>query len=141
MSKSTYSRNKHLDHEFGGTPYVPPTAHHISLHTADPGTTGANECTGNNYGRKSYTNTTANWPAASGGAKSNGAGIQFARATVGSSGWGTATHFGIWDAASAGNYIRGGAIVDPATGLPSSILVQGGDAPYIPIGYLDLTET
>lgn len=141
MSKSTWARNKHLDHEFGAVVYVPAATHYIGLCTADPGLTGLNECTGNGYQRASYANTLANWPYAVSGAKANGVGIQFARATLGSSGWGTATHFGIWDAASGGNFVRGGALIDPLTLLATSVAILGGDAPYIPIGYLDLTET
>lgn len=142
MSKSTYLRNKLLDHQLGGAPYIRPATIYVSLHTSDPGLTGANEVAAtNNYGRAGVATTLANWPAASGGAKSNGVAIQFQRATPGSSGWGTATHFGLWDSATGGNFHRGGALIDPVTLLPTSILVQGGDAPYIPIGYLDLTET
>lgn len=141
MSKSTYLRHKQLDHFVGGPSFIRPAVLHVSLHVGDPATSGANECTGNNYGRAAVDNTIANWPAASGGQKANGVAIVFARATLGSGGWGLVTHFGLWDASSGGNFWRGAALIDPQTLAPTSIFVQGGDAPFIPIGFLKLTET
>jgi hypothetical protein len=79
----------------------------ISLHTATPGTTGANEVTGGTYARVAVT-----WAAASGGSvTNNGSSLSInLPATV------TATHFGIWSASSAGTYYLGGALTSSVGG-------------------------
>jgi hypothetical protein len=105
MSASNYQENLVLDFSLGsGTPATV----YLSLHTADPGETGANETTGTNYARKSVTNNSTNWPAASSGVKLLHVAQSFA--TPGAGGWGTVTYFGIWDAASAGNFMFGGQL-------------------------------
>jgi len=78
---------------------------YISLHTGDPGTTGANEVTGGSYARESaaFSQASSNPTTAS-----NSGAVQFTQAT---GAWGTVTHFGIWSAASSGDYL-GGAAVD-----------------------------
>ncbi len=68
---------------------------YVSLHTADPGTTGAAEATGTPYARKALT-----FPAAA-----NGSTVA-AEATVDVPA-GTYTHFGTWSAVTAGTF-RGG---------------------------------
>lgn len=45
---------------------------HVSLHTADPGTTGASEAAGGGYAAQA-----ASWNAAASGAKTNSAGMSF----------------------------------------------------------------
>lgn len=77
-------------------------ATHASLHTADPGTTGASEVTGGSpaYARKAIT-----WAAASGGSKTLTGTVTFdvpAATTV--------THAGTWSAISAGTFRGGGAL-------------------------------
>lgn len=69
----------------------------ISFHTADPGTTGANEIAGT--GRPATT-----WGAATTGSR---AGTQVSAAIPGGT---SVTHWGIFDAAAAGNFIFGGAL-------------------------------
>lgn len=71
----------------------------ISLHTASPGTTGANEVAGGSYARVATT-----WSAA---ASSSRAGSQVTINVPAST---TITHFGIWSAASSGTYKRGGPL-------------------------------
>jgi len=73
---------------------------HVSLHTADPGTTGANEVVGGSYARQSVT-----WAAASGGVKSNSAQLVF-QVPPGT----TITHVGGWDAAGGGTFRGGGPL-------------------------------
>jgi hypothetical protein len=70
-------------------------ASHISLHTADPGTTGTNEVTGGSpaYARKAIT-----WASASGGSLSENTGTD----PVFDVPAGTITHLGIWDQLSGG---------------------------------------
>jgi hypothetical protein len=88
-----------------------PTTFYLSLHTADPGATGANELLTSvdaSYVRKVATFGTASAEAAS---------------TTSSETWTAAsnstthsiTHVGIWDAASAGNFLMGGALAVPET--------------------------
>ena len=125
MSKANYLENALLDHLFGRTTYTAPATLYISLHTGDPGETGANnEVTGNNYSRAAVTNSTGNFGSASGGSKTNAAEIQFA---VPSGSWGTVTHFAIWDAASAGNCLYYGALTSAmAMGLNNDIKIAIG---------------
>lgn len=132
MSFSDYLENELLDHVWGAASYTAPATLYISLHTGDPGETGANETSGTSYARKDVTNNATNWPAASGGAKANGTTITFA--TPGSGGWGTVTYFGIWDAVSSGNFIGGGA-------LSVSKTINEGDTVSFGVGDLDVTLT
>jgi hypothetical protein len=79
---------------------------YVSLHTASPSTTGANEVTGGTYARVAVT-----WTASTAGSAASNAGslsINLPAST-------TATHFGIWSAASAGTYYIGGALSPSVT--------------------------
>lgn len=78
----------------------------VSLHTSDPGTTGAGEIVGGAYARtaSTFVNTGSNPTIAS-----NDAIVQFPQATAG---WGTITHFGLWSAAVAGSYLGGDAVTE-----------------------------
>lgn len=73
---------------------------YASIHTADPGTTGASEVSGGSYARQAIT-----WNTASGGGLDNNVNPAFpipAGTTV--------THFGLWSAATAGTFYGGGAL-------------------------------
>ena len=73
-----------------------------SLHTADPGTTGASEVAGSTRAQTTY-------PAASGGsATGTPAGILVPTG-------GPYTHWGVWTASSGGTFISGGALPAPQT--------------------------
>lgn len=96
--------DKVLGH-FRGTPFpAPPANWHVSLHSADPGRTGANEIAAGGYARKAIAATTAGWsaPANSGVLRliDNLVVVTFGPA---SEPWGTVLFAGIWDAAAAGN--------------------------------------
>lgn len=81
---------------------------YVSLHTANPGNTGASEVTGGAYARQgpvSFTNT-GNNPTVS----ANSAIVQYPVATAL---WGTITHFGIWSAASGGTFYGSGSVTTP----------------------------
>lgn len=82
-------------------------ARFISLHTADPGNTGASEVAGGGYVRQSaaFTNSGGNPTLAR-----NNALIQFPVATAA---WGTITHFGVWSAAAGGTFYGSGAVGTP----------------------------
>ena len=97
---------------------------HISLHTADPGVSGANEVVGGSYARQSVT-----WAAASGGVKSNSAQLVF-QVPSGT----TITHVGGWDASTSGNFRGGGPLAQ------SQVFATSGSY-TIEVGDLDITIT
>ena len=72
---------------------------YISLHTADPGSTGTAEVTGGSYARQP-----TNWaaPAASAATGSS--------VTIPVPSGTTITHWGVWSAVSAGTFLYGGAL-------------------------------
>lgn len=72
---------------------------HVSIHTADPGGTGANEVSGGGYARQAVT-----WAAASGGSRSATATLSFSAAGS------TAAGFcGLWTALTGGTWYGGNA--------------------------------
>lgn len=72
---------------------------YISLHTADPGTTGAAEVVGGTYARKP-----TNWAAP---ANSSVAGSSV---TLDVPSGTTIGYWGVWDALTGGNFVYGGAL-------------------------------
>jgi len=96
---------------------------YVSLHTADPGTTGASEVTGGTYARVAVT-----WNAASGGSVSNSGAlsINLPAST-------TASYFGVWSATTSGTYYIGGAL--------SPSVTTGASAGVITIASGSLTVT
>jgi hypothetical protein len=73
---------------------------YVSLHTADPTTTGGSEVTGGTYARVAVT-----WNTPSSGSVTNSSSlsINLPAST-------TASYFGVWSASSAGTYYIGGAL-------------------------------
>lgn len=71
----------------------------ISLHTASPATTGANEVTGGSYARVATT------PAGASGSAEAGSQV-----TINVPASTTITHFGVWSAITAGTYLGGGVL-------------------------------
>lgn len=125
MSLSNYLENKILDHVFRNTAYTSPTTVYVSLHSADPGETGASElAVANGYARQSCA-----FDAAASGATANSATVTF---TNTGSAWSAATYFGVWDASSAGNFLGGGA-------LAASKTVGASDTATFAAGALDIT--
>lgn len=80
---------------------------YVSLHSADPGKTGASELAGDGYSRQEY-----QFPAAADQALTNDEIITFAGATAE---WAQATHYGIWSAETEGTFIAGAALGAPVT--------------------------
>jgi hypothetical protein len=82
---------------------------YVSLHTADPGNTGASEVTGDpayaRQGPVAFTEAPSNPTVAS-----NSAIITYPAATAL---WGTISFFGVWDAATGGNFRGSGAVTTP----------------------------
>lgn len=119
---SDYLENALLDWAFKRTTFpAAPTSVQISLHSADPGDTGASElaATGS-YARVTFntdtnnsTDTQFNAKSTNGQARqiSNKATITFPTAT---GNWTTATFFGVWDAAGT-NLLFTGAITGGVT--------------------------
>lgn len=121
MSFSDFMENTILNQVFGAVGYTPPATVHVALYTVTPNDagTGGTEVTGGAYARVAVTNNATNWPAAAGGAKSNGVAVTFPQATAD---WGTVVAFAIWDAATGGNMIVSAT-------LAASKVVQLGDTP------------
>ena len=133
---STYERDNRLK-IFRNTAYPTiPANYYFSLHSADPGATGASELSGNGYARVAVAPGTGSWsaPATNGAVReiSNSAAITFPTAT--GSDWTAATHFGVWDASTVGNFFRGSALTNSKT-------VQVGDTASFAIGALVINET
>ena len=103
---SDFWENKILNYLFSKDTYSPPTIH-IGLSTSDPGDDGSglSEPSGNGYTR--IQTSSNDWNASAGGVISNSQNITFSQAT---GNWGTITHFALFDAASGGNILAGGAL-------------------------------
>jgi hypothetical protein len=134
MSKSDWYENKVLD-VIGGTSITAPATVYVALYTVAPTDSSAGtevSTSGTGYARAAVTNNSTNWPAASGGSKSNGTQINFNTPTAS---WGTVVGWAIVDTASgaANIYYKGT--------LAASKNVNSGDpAPYFAVGAITLTE-
>lgn len=106
---------------------IPDDTFYVSLHTADPGTTGANELTGNAYARQG----TVSYATAASRAKASDAPLTFGPATP--AGWPAATHFGLWSASSGGTFHGGAALGTART-------VNAGDSAQFAVGTLQVTS-
>lgn len=106
-SKSDYLEAAVLNILGGTTPTVPATVY-VALFTTLPSDSGGGvEVSGGGYARVAVTNNSTNFPAASGGSKSNGTLIDFGTATLD---WGDVIGWGIFDAASSGNLLWWGQL-------------------------------
>jgi hypothetical protein len=99
---------------------------YVSLHTGDPGETGADEVTGGTYARQ---DASAAFAPASGGAIQTDVDIDWPADTMPAC---TITHLGVWDAATSGNFLWGGA-------LAASKVVNANDPVHLEAGDLDVT--
>lgn len=100
-----------IDHVLRGQPYTAPGTVYIALGTAVFNDTGsAVEVSGTGYARVGVAGATASWSAPSGTSATtseNSNVIQFG--TPGGD-WGTVSHVGIYDAATAGNLLFHGSL-------------------------------
>lgn len=129
-SFSDYLEDELLDHVLGGGDFTRPASVYVGLFTAAPTDAGGGtEVSGGDYARVEVTNNSTNWPAASGGSKSNGAAMTFPVATAS---WGTVAAFGIFDAASGGNLLAWGD-------LTTSRAIASGDVANFPADSLTVT--
>jgi hypothetical protein len=123
MPLSTYMRNK-IGEVLRGTTFTGIATVYVSLHTADPGLTGASEVTGGSYARQ----------ATALAAFSAGHGDNTAIETFAGMPACTVTHIGWWDASTAGNFLVGGTCTPNRT-------VLANDSVEFPVGDLDLDFT
>ena len=126
MSFTNFLETEILDHVFAGSAYTAPGTHYLALFTAAPGETGGGtevSTSGTAYARQSVAFTTT------GNTTSNTAAVEFPTATAS---FGTVTHVGVFDAATAGN------LMAYAT-LSSSKAIDTGDVFRVPTGDLDIT--
>jgi hypothetical protein len=116
---SDFLENRLVDQIFRGQSAPTTTTLHVGLLTAAPSDSGGGtEVSGGSYARVAVSSSLANWAgtqaaasttASTGtsGQTSNNVAITFPTPTAG---WGTVTHFGIYDAASGGNLLFHGAL-------------------------------
>jgi hypothetical protein len=133
MSFTDFLENRILNQNFGNAAHAIAGTYYFGLSTttiADDGT-GITEPAGNGYARVAVTNNTTNFPTTTTGSKANGTEIAFPTAT---GAWGTATHFFIADASSAGNVWAYGALTTAKT-------IGNGDTARFAIGSLTITLT
>ncbi len=125
MALGTTYGNNLLKLIFKQTNWTAPTTVNLSLHTASPGTTGANEVTDAGYARQDIT-AKMGTPASK--SVTNTSAVTFGGAVVSY----TVTHWGLWD--QAGTFIDGGAFT-------SSVTLAIGDYYNIPIGDFTYAST
>lgn len=142
--KSDYLENKIIDHVFRGRSFTAPTQLWVGLLTAAPtDASGGTEVSGGSYARATPgVNSDTAWKATQGGTPasassgtggqtSNPAALTFPAPTAN---WGVVTHFGIYDASSAGNLLYWAALTVAKT-------INNGDAaPSFAIDALTVTE-
>lgn len=105
---SNYLENKLIDVTLRGLAYTAPATVHLALFTTDPTDAGTGaEVTGGAYARRPIT-----FGVATNGAASNSADVLYAVATAN---WGTVTHVGVYDAATAGNMLYYGILTNSKT--------------------------
>jgi hypothetical protein len=129
---SDYLEGEIIKHIFRTGSFTKPTVLAVGLLTAAPSDSGGGtEVTGSNYSRATLNPLDANWvaPVSGNGITSNAGAITFATP---SATWGTVTHFGIYDAASAGNLLFWGALTIAKT-------INNGDTVSFPSGSLTVT--
>ena len=120
---SDYLENKLLDHFLGTTSYTMPTTVYVALYTVAPDDTGGGtQATGGSYARQPAT-----FAAATLGATSNSANIDFAGMPAA-----TTVAIGVFDALTAGNLLLWGTLTANKT-------TDAGDTLRIATGDLDIS--
>ena len=122
---TNYLEAKLLDHVLKNTTYNSPSTVYAGLFTAAPNDAGGGtEVSGGSYARQSMS-----FSAASGGATTTDADINFPQATAD---WGTVVAVGIHDALTSGNLLM-------YTDLTTSKAIATGDILKIPSGSLTVS--
>lgn len=103
-TQSNYLKDKLLNATLRNTTYTSPSAVYIALHTADPTDAAlSTEASGVNYQRQAATFSAPQ--AASGGGRKVQLSSTVLFPVTGAGGWGTVTHWSLWDAQSGGNML------------------------------------
>lgn len=114
-SKTSYLRKKLLDHALNKAAWVAPTELYLSLHTGDPTISGSLtdeiSTSGTNYARQRLDTKLGTVDATTGISLLNDWITTLAALTE----WGTITHIGISDAATAGNMLYFGQLTAAQT--------------------------
>ena len=120
---TNYLESKLIDHFLGTTTYTKPAAVYVALFTVTPGeAAGGTEVTGGSYARQAAT-----FGAASSGATTNSANIDFAGMPAA-----TTVAIGIFDASTSGNMLLYGALTTNKT-------TDAGDTLRIATGSLSVS--
>lgn len=124
MAKSAYLRSALLKHAVGKTAFTMPSGAYLALYTSDPTVNDSGtESTGGSYARQAIT-----WGTESDGIIANSAAIEFAAMPAS-----TVTHWGIRDAAAAGNLLYFGQFDIP-------IALNAGDPLTVAVGSVTIRE-
>lgn len=138
---SDYLENKMVDQLFRGQTAPTTSTLYVALLSAAPSDSGGGtELTGGSYARVAVTSSLTNWAgtqsagsttasSGTGGQTSNNIAITFPTPTAT---WGTATHFGIYDASTGGNLLFHGQLSIAKT-------INESDTVTFPIGTLSVT--
>jgi hypothetical protein len=110
---SNFLESELLDHVLNTNSWASPATVHVGIHNTDPtDADSGTEVTGGAYARVAMTGGSAWTISGTTPTQASNAGpIAFPTATDGT--WGTATHFGIYDAATTGNLLIHGVLTDP----------------------------
>jgi hypothetical protein len=139
---SNYLENNLIDWLLRGQTFMAPTNTYMGLFTAAPSDSGGGtEVSGGSYARVTIASSLANWAgtqssgsttasSGTGGATSNNGAITFPAPTAN---WGVVTHWGLFDASSAGNLLFHGALT------VSKTINNGDAAPAFPAAAFALT--
>ena len=128
-SKSNYLEDKMNDHVLGGPDYTRPATVYFAFFTAAPGDgtpgTEVNNAVWTNYARVAVTNNNTNFPASSGGVKSNGTTVSFGVASI------TGTPpiivgFAIMDASTSGNMLYWSSFTGQTVNNGSPVAIDNG---------------
>ena len=123
---SDYADNKVLDAIGANATFTTPSAVYLGLSTGSFNDDGSGtEISGNNYAR-----VAVSFGSAASGTMSNDAAIEFAAAT--GAGFGTVSHWGLFDNSSGGNLLVHGS-------FSASKQISSGDVLKIAVGDLDIT--
>lgn len=129
MPMTRYLLRKMQDHELKTATYTPPTHIYVALFTATPSKSGGGtEVSGTGYARQ----ICDSWSASSDADVTDASNSALVDWGTAGGAWGVATHFGLFDALTAGNLLRYGALETPRT-------IESGDPVTAPIGDLHMT--
>lgn len=117
---SDYLENQVLDHVFVNTPYTSPSAVYLALYTSAPTDAGGGtQVSGNGYARQAIS-----FDAAAAGVTTSTAPVSF---TASGGNFGTIVAVGIFDAATAGNFLAWKAITPVTINDTDTLTFPSGD--------------